>query len=197
MPSRHIGGQHSCAQGGGTRQKCLHFAVGAPAAYCPYVRHCAEFLDACLRAPKCPIETRLRGELSQDYSADSFRVEDPRLHIPAGAIRAAEGTKTLLSHWSRTYWVCPGLAGRPNLVGCSDVPSIHVSSADGVNKSASGQFAMSAMQMNARSSSQYACPRIFIACGNFVLQECHHGSTRRRRLPSALAGHVTAATHIN
>ena len=58
------------------RIESLHFAGGATAAYKSYVKHCAEFLGARLRAGKSSINRRTREELRHYFNAPSFETRD-------------------------------------------------------------------------------------------------------------------------
>ena len=51
----------------GARKESLHYAVGTAAAYNLYVRHCAQFLDGCLRASNSTIAERLHIGLQQCF----------------------------------------------------------------------------------------------------------------------------------
>ena len=75
----------------GTRVESLHLVVGAAAFYNLYVKHCAEFLDACLRASDSSIKERLRGELRQYFNAFSFEARNIQMPILVVEISAKLG----------------------------------------------------------------------------------------------------------
>ena len=58
------------------RSESLHFTVGTDAIYNLDVRHCADFLDACLRLSNSTINTRLRKEPIVFYGLETFEATD-------------------------------------------------------------------------------------------------------------------------
>ena len=119
-----------------TRIESLHFAVGTATVYNLYVYHCAAFLDACLRAANSSINDRLRIELREYYNVPNFELEDVQIQIPVKEISTEMGYMTPSAHWEHTFWFCRRRRHALHLGDQYEIPSMYVSNADEVNKSA-------------------------------------------------------------
>ena len=119
-----------------TRIESLHFSVGTTTVYNLYVKHCAEFLDASLRANNSSIGKRLREELLRYYNVPSFEIQDVQIAIPEERLKDALGVEKLPKKWQNTYWFCRQLKHQPQLKDWYEANSMYVSNAEEVNKSA-------------------------------------------------------------
>ena len=69
------------------RIESLHLATGTSTILNLYARHCAEFLDSCLRVRECATNKRLREELRRYYGVSDFETEDVQILLPADEIK--------------------------------------------------------------------------------------------------------------
>ena len=63
-------------------------------------------------------------------------MEDVQIQIPVAEITERLGHNAPAVYWSFTYWFCRQLKHRPRPMDWYETPSIYVSNADEVNKSA-------------------------------------------------------------
>ena len=130
IAARKVGGLSRSA-----RIESLHYTVGTTTVYNLYVRHCAEFMDACLRAPNSTVNKRLRRELEVYYGVSTFETEDTQIEIPRETICATLGVASLPKNWDHIHWFCRCRKEQPRLPDDMRVPSIYVNNADEINKS--------------------------------------------------------------
>ena len=117
-----------------TRIESLHYTVGTTTIYNLYVRHCAEFLDASMRANNSTINDRLREMLGTYYGVTTFSTRDVQVEIPLTNIQATLQERPLPRHWSTTCWFCRVFEEKPGLQAGMEIPSMYVSNADEINR---------------------------------------------------------------
>ena len=114
------------------RSESLHFIVGTDAIYNLYVRHCADFLDACLRVSNRTINARLRKEPIAYYVAGSFEATDIQMLPPFDDVKRILELTELPEAWQHSYWFRRVMGRLPKLQNCAAVEGTYVANADGI-----------------------------------------------------------------
>ena len=118
-----------------TRIESLHLATGTSTILNLYIKHCAEFLDSCLRARECSTNKRLREELGHYFGVSSFETEDVQILLPKDRITQALRCERLPTIWEQTYWFCRQRKNPQTLQHLEPIPSVYMNNADEINNS--------------------------------------------------------------
>ena len=127
VAARRVGGMDKS-----TRIETLHFLANTQSYRNLYVMHCADLLDATLRAHNSTVQIRIRRELKAILESDAMEVEYVRVTEVDGGLRDALTPEYV---WRATKWLIRRYKKQPDWTRVPEIPGIYACNAPEVNKS--------------------------------------------------------------